>query len=182
MLCKRTDLLNIMVMRQFCGPRYTNITSCWGSGRLPNSYIIDGFWVDSTNDDQGRKTEEEKNTSNIRYHYQMPKKYIFLCWSIFSTLYLRVWVLCFIFLSVCLLGMTGGIQASRNVSGQLSQRTAANLSQNEQKCFLSVFLHLFARLSPVNREFKIRKLLLYFHLLDSANHYIFSGILSLLRW
>ena len=59
-LCKRTDLLNIMVMRQFCGPRYTNITSCWGSGRLPNSYIIDGFWVDSTNDDQGRKTEEEK--------------------------------------------------------------------------------------------------------------------------
>ena len=67
-LCKRTDLLNIIVMRQFCGPRYTNITSCWGSGRLPNSYIIDGFGVDSTNDDQGRKTEE-KNISNIRYHY-----------------------------------------------------------------------------------------------------------------
>ena len=64
-------------------------------------------------------------------------------------------MLCFIFLSVCLLGMTGGIQASRNVSGQLSQRTAANHSQNEQKCFLSVFLHLFARLNPVNREFEI---------------------------
>ena len=42
-LCKRTDLLNIIVMRQFCGPRYTNITSCWGCGRLPNSYIIDGL-------------------------------------------------------------------------------------------------------------------------------------------
>ena len=82
-------------------------------------------------------------------------KNTFVCVDLFSAFYTFKYECCVLYLSVCLLGMTGGIQASRNVSGQLSQRTAANHSQNEHKCFLPVFLHLFARLSPVNRELEI---------------------------